>query len=149
MDAETGLKLKTATDIEGEFLLALEESPLPVERMLGMLTDLEEDGDTLAEMLQSALLESEAGDDLLKVFAVRASWRPEDVVFGEDVLTSVRKVYKDRNSRALIDCAGLGKVGCGDAVRQLTVLLSLKPGLLVLPWLSVRWHFISGEYRKS
>ncbi len=132
MEVEAGMKLKTASDIEVAFLEALEKRPLPVEEMLEMLASVDgEGGDQLAEMLQETLIEQEECGGLLRVLAQRSAWHAEDIDFGRSIRSAARKVFTDRNSHALIDSAGLGEIGCSEAVRRMCVLLSLKAGVLV------------------
>lgn len=131
MDAETGLKLKSAAEIEREFLSALEETPLPVNQMLDLLESCDEAADEMAAMMQAPLIESKNKGGLLRLFALRAGWRAGDVDFGKEIEKDLRKVFTDRASRPLLACAGFGEVGCAEATRRLSTLLALAPGVLV------------------
>ena len=136
LDAE--LKSESTDVSEEWFLESLEAQSLPLDRMLGALKWLRDDGrveqaESWSELLQDALVErlDEAG--MLRLQAFRIEGRLEDDVLRKSVANGLQRAFKSRVGSALVKHCGLGNgLPLQECVRRLDLMKRLQPGALCL-----------------
>lgn len=137
MTQTTARPIGTRDETEAWLVEALSETPLPLDDMMSALIHFGQSGfdrrvDGWAELVQDTLIEQQQREGLLQVLSLRAEWREGALDFKESCETAIKKVFTSRLEKTLVKNAGFddAKVKSDEAVRRLTVLNSLKKGIL-------------------
>jgi transcription elongation GreA/GreB family factor len=127
---------QTPAQTESLFLSQLEKRPLPVNELLPLihsaaLTEGEKKADEWTAMLMQELTEEADLRGLYLVVKDRES-RLAATLKPAGIRDALKKACKDRLITALIDTAAFGEIPLDESFRRFDLLLSLKPGTLVI-----------------
>ncbi len=130
-----GVKGRSRDETESWLLEALEQRPLPLDDILAALMHHGSAGfdrrvDGWAELVQESLIAAEDRVGLLRLLALRCSWRPDDRALVSICKEAVDKVFTSRLDKCLVKNAGFSDQSASEAVRRLQVLLSLQKGTM-------------------
>ena len=130
-----GVAGRNRDETEGWLLEALEQQPLPMDEIVAALTHHGAAGfdrrvDGWAELVQDSLIAAEDREGLLRLLALRCSWRPDDRALVAMCKEAVDKIFTSRLDKCLVKNAGFSDQSAPEAVRRLQVLLSLQKGTM-------------------
>lgn len=122
---------------------AFEAAP-DVEKLLGLMGDLAalvknekdekrlEPRDQAFAVIEQFLIDRRDTASLIRLLGMKAAWTGDRVAYGSECLSVLSAAAsKDRLALAKIESCGFGKARPSEALRRLSLLLSLKPGSVV------------------
>ncbi len=130
-----GAAVRSRDETENWLLEVLEQKPLPLDEVLAALTHHGAAGfdrrvDGWAELVQEGLIAAGDRRGVLRLLALRCSWRSDARDFLPVCKVAVEKVFTSRLDKCLVKHAGFEDQPAAEAVRRLNVLLSLEKGTM-------------------
>jgi transcription elongation GreA/GreB family factor len=119
--------------LEERFLADLEQRPVPIDSLLGMLRFLRASGqqevaESWAQTLQEALVELGDTAGLLRLLTVWAAWRGDGRGFSSFCQAVCKQASKERLWSACIASVAFGEIAPSESLRRLELLMALQPG---------------------